>query len=279
VSALVNIETARIKTVLEEGRRRAQRRLAVVALAAAAILAAFVYADALDPQRYRDALPTIWTLAKDAMPPDFTRWRHWGRPLLDTLSMSVVGTVFGALAAIPLGVLASRGGSSRRGRLRAPALLCLNTLRSIPGLLWGVLFVAAVGFGPLPGIFALAFHSTGMLGKFYAEILEHMDPAPGNALRSHGVSELGVFRFSVWPQIVPRLIDVILYRWDHNVRAATTLGMVGCGGIGQEIVVALDQFEFRETTALILVLLALVTLINTLGSTIRHRLLHASGTS
>ncbi|MDR3393734.1 MAG: phosphonate ABC transporter, permease protein PhnE [Parasulfuritortus sp.] len=264
-------EAVTIDAILADGHRRARRSGATAVLAAAVILAAFVYSDALDPKRYRDALPTILTLFGDAVPPDFARWRSWGKPLLDTLAMSVVGTVLGGLTAIPLGALAARG--SGPAWLRHPALLLLNTLRSIPGLIWGVLFVAAVGFGPLPGIFALAFHSTGMLGKFYAEILEHMDPAPGNALRSHGVSELGVLRFSVWPQIMPRLMDVTLYRWEHNVRAATTLGMVGCGGIGQEIVVALDQFEYREASALILVLLALVTAIGMLGAGLRVRLL------
>ena len=77
-----------------------------------------------------------------------------------------------------------------------------------------MLFVAAVGFGPLPGILALASHSTGVLGKFFAEILEHADPAPGDALRSHGVSRLGVLRYSVLPQILPRLVDATVYRWD-----------------------------------------------------------------
>lgn len=257
--------------VLAEGRRRGRRRTALAALAAALVLAAFVYAGALDLQRYRDALPTIATLSGDAVPPDFSRWRSWGRPLLDTLAMSVVGTVLGALAALPLGAAGARGLGP--AWLRPPLLFALNTLRSIPGLLWGVLFVAALGFGPLPGIFALAFHSTGMLGKFFAEILEHMDPAPGNALRAHGVGEFGVLRFSVWPQVMPRLLDVMLYRWEHNMRAATTLGMVGAGGIGQEIVVALDQFEYREALALILVLLVLVSLINVFGAWLRARLL------
>lgn len=268
----MSAETRQIEAVLQEGQNRARRRMMAAAAAGTVILAAFVYADALNLQRYRDALPTLLTLLGDALPPDFSRWREWGKPLLDTLAMSIVGTVFGAVAAIPLGTFASRGAGP--AWLLAPSLLCLNTLRSIPGLLWGVLFVAAVGFGPLPGIFALAFHSAGMLGKFYAEILEHLDPAPGNALRSHGVSELGVFRFSVWPQIVPRLLDVILYRWEHNVRAATTLGMVGCGGIGQEIVVALDQFDYREASALIVVLLGLVTTLNLFGAGLRRRLLH-----
>ena len=260
-----------LTAILVLGRRRAWRLAAACLFGFGIVAAAFIYAGALDPERYADALPTIITLAKDALPPDFSRWQKWGKPLLDTLTMSVVGTVLGALAAMPLGALAARGIGP--AVLRVPILLFLNILRSIPGLVWGIVFVAAVGFGPLPGIFALACHSTGMIGKFCAEILEHVDPAPGAALRSQGVSEIGVLRFSVWPQILPRLIDVTLYRWEHNVRAATTLGVVGAGGLGLEIVTAFHLFEYREALALIIVLLALVTLINLVGARIRAHLL------
>ena len=138
------------------------------------------------------------------------------------------------------------------------------------------MFVAAVGFGPLPGILALGCHSTGMLGKFYAETLEHVEPAPGNALRSLGVSKLGVLRFSVLPQILPRLIDVTIYRWEHNLRAATTLGVVGAGGIGLEIITAFHLFEYREAAALIILLLVLVSMINVIGGWIRRRFLDQS---
>ena len=222
------------------------------------IACAFVYAGAFDLRRYADAVPTILQLAADALPPDFSRWPNWGRPLLETLSMSIAGTVLGAAAALPLGALSARNvvlgpGSGSR------CALFLNVLRSIPGLIWGVIFVAAVGFGPLPGVLALAAHSTGVLGKFFAEIVEHADPAPGDALRSHGVSRLGVLRYSVLPQILPRLVDATVYRWEHNLRAATTLGVVGAGGLGLEIVTAFHLFEYREASALIIVLVALVT--------------------
>ena len=117
---------------------------------------------------------------------------------------------------------------------------------------------------------ALAVHSTGMLGKFYAEILEHGDPAPGDALHSHGVSRLGVLRFGVLPQVLPRLADVTLYRWEHNVRAATVLGVIGAGGLGLEIVAAFHLFEYREASALIAVMLGLVTAINLISDRVRR---------
>ncbi|WP_454918078.1 phosphonate ABC transporter, permease protein PhnE [Xanthobacter sediminis] len=261
-----------VAAILEDGRRRARRTLAGGAAGLAVILAAFLYAGAFDLARYADAVPTIWRLAQDAMPPDFSRWHAWGRPLLETLSMSVDGTVVGALVALPLSALAARN-LVHTPLIGEPVRLFLNVLRSIPGLIWGVIFVAAVGFGPLPGVLALAAHTTGMLGKFFAETIEHVETGPGDALRAHGVSRLGVLRFSILPQVLPRLVDVTIYRWEHNLRAATTLGAVGAGGLGLEIVTAFHLFEYREASALILVLLGLVTLINLIGATVRRRFL------
>ena len=258
--------------ILRDGRRRQRNAILTAILGTAIIASAFAYAGAFDLRRYADALPTMMQLAADAMPPDFTRWREWGRPLLETLSMSIAGTVLGAAAALPLGALAARN-VIRKQWLGASIRLFLNILRSIPGLIWGVIFVAAVGFGPLPGILALGTHSTGMLGKFFAEIIEHVDPGPGDALRSHGVSRLGVLRFSVLQQVLPRLVDITVYRWEHNLRAATTLGVVEAGGLGLEIVTAFHLFEYREASALIVVLLGLVTAITIIGAAARRRFL------
>jgi len=256
-----------MEAILADSLLRWWRNAAWLTLAAGLALAAMAYAGVLDPSRYRDALPTILTLAADSLPPDFSRWQNWGKPLLETLSMSIAGTLLALFAAVPLGALAARNIGPR---YLAPVVrLLLNGLRSLPCLVWGVIFVAAVGFGPLPGVLALAAHSTGMLGKFCAEILEHVDSSPGNALRSHGVSAVGVLRFAIWPQILPRLMDVTLYRCEHNLRAATTLGVVGAGGLGLEIITAFHLFEYREASALILVLLALVSLINLFGARLR----------
>lgn len=266
-----------VDAVLADNRRQALNSALLLALGLAAVGSALAFAGLFEAARYQDAFSTIVSLAGDSFPPDFGRWNKWGLPLLETLSMSVSGTALGALAALPLSALAAR--NIGPAWLGAPVRMLLNALRSIPGLVWGVFFVAAVGFGPLPGAFALACHSTGMLGKFYAEILEHVDPGPGNALRSHGVSGLGILRFSVWPQILPRLIDVTVYRWEHNVRAATTLGVVGAGGLGLEIITAFHLFEYREAFALILVLLGLVTAINFVGARIRARFIDPEKTT
>ncbi|MBR9973428.1 phosphonate ABC transporter, permease protein PhnE [Magnetospirillum sulfuroxidans] len=261
-----------LAAILADGRRKARNTMLNGGLVAVAVVAAFVYAGAFDAGRYVGALSTIAQLTNDSMPPDFSRWPKWGKPLLETLSMSVAGTALGAAFALVCGAVAARN-VVRTPWLGGPMRLLLNLLRSIPGLIWGVMFVAAIGFGPLAGILALAAHSTGMLGKFFAETLEHVEPGPGNALRSHGVGHLGVLRFSVLPQILPRLVDVTMYRWEHNLRAATTLGVVGAGGLGLEIITAFHLFEYREASALIIVLLALVSLINLLGARLRARFL------
>ena len=272
VASPVSLMRPELASILIE-RRRQRMKLGLSALAGlAGIILALYLAGIFDLARYRDAHRTIGTLLADAMPPDFSRWRTWGKPLVETLAMSIAGTAIACIFAFPLSTIAARNtGSPWIGRI---VRLLLNTFRSIPEVVWGIACVAAVGFGPLPGALALAFHSTGMLGEFYAEMLEHVDPAPGDALRSQGLSWLGVMRLGVLPQILPRVVDVSLYRWEHNVRAAIVMGVIGAGGIGLEIMTAFQLFEYREALALIIVLLALVTAINAIGGRVRERFLH-----
>ncbi len=220
------LTTAEFSALLGQCRRRQLSALTVILAAAIVLAGAFDYADAFNLARYADAAPTILQSASDALPPDFSRWRGWGKPLLETLSMGIAGTMLATLAALPLAALTSRN-TMKSAWLGGVLRLGLNFVRSIPCMIWGVVFVAAVGFGSLPGVLALAVHSTGMLGKLFAEAIEHVDPAPAAALRSHGVSRLGVLRFAVLPQILPRIADLVLYRFEHNLRAATTLGLVG----------------------------------------------------
>jgi phosphonate transport system permease protein len=270
--ALAGSPSPELAAALAYRRRGRLRTRAIGTTVFAAIALGLYFSDLFNFARYSDAARTIVTLVGDALPPDFSRWRSWGRPLLDTLAMSVAGTVIACLLAIPLAAITS---SKTGGRwLPLAVRMVLNTFRSIPLVVWGIVCVAAVGFGALPGALALAIHSTGMLGEFYAEILEHVDPAPGDALRSQGVSSLGVMRFAVLPQILPRLVDVTLYRWEHNVRAATVMGVIGAGGIGLEIMTAFQLFEYREAIALILLLVVLVTAINFISKRTRSRFLH-----
>ena len=259
-----------LEEVLAEGTARARRGALGAGLVVAAGVGGAALAGALEPARYAGVLHTLGTLLADSLPPDFSRWRSWGCPLADTLAMSLGGTALGALGAL---VVAPLAGRSEGRRLLGPLVrLGLHGLRAVPGILWGVVFVAAVGFGPLPGMLALATHSVGTLGRLYAEAIEQVDPGPAHALEAQGVSRLDVLRFAVLPQVLPRLADATFYRWEHDLRAAMALGLVGAGGLGLELSTAFHLFEYREAAALVIVVIGCVGVLEALAAWVRRRL-------
>lgn len=184
--------------------------------------------------------------------------------------MSIASTVIGVVVALVLAVFVARATAPVRllsGSLR----LMLNLLRSVPELVLGIVLVASVGFGPLAGVIALSLHSVGMLGKFFVEMIDHADDGPIDALRAQGTSTAQTFCSGVLPQIFPRIVDVSLYRWEHNLRASTVMGLVGAGGVGLELVSALKLFEYQEALALLILTLGLVSAIDFVGSLLRVR--------
>ncbi len=126
----------------------------------------------------------------------------------------------------------------------------------------GIIFVAAVGFGALPGVLALGLHSVGMVSKFFAEAIEHVDEAPVEAARAAGATPMQVLLHAVLPQVTPQFADVAIYRWEYNFRASTVMGMVGAGGIGFELMGSLRIMQYQEVAAILLVILAMVTLVD-----------------
>jgi phosphonate transport system permease protein len=185
--------------------------------------------------------------------------------------MSIASTAISALVALVLAFFVARNLSpitAVSGFLRS----IFNLFRSLPELVLGLVLVATVGFGPLIGIIALSLHSIGMLGKFFAELIEHADLGPIEALRAQGTSRAQSFCFGVLPQILPRVVDLTLYRWEHNLRASTVMGLVGAGGIGFELITALRLFEYREALALLILTFLFVTAIDFTGGELRRRL-------
>ena len=124
----------------------------------------------------------------------------------------------------------------------------MNLFRPIPELIMGILFVAMVGFGALPGVLALGFHSAGMVGKFFAESIEHVDEKPVEAARSAGATPFQVIWHAVLPQVIPQLADTIIYGWEYNFRASAVLGAAGAGGIGFELIAALRILEYGQVS-------------------------------
>jgi len=224
----------------------------------------------LDGDRLADGLPAIGVLVTEMIPPDFARWRDWVDPLLETLAMSIAGTALAIALSVPLGFLAARNTTPNKVAYQC-ARFVFNTLRSIPELILGIIFVAAVGFGMLPGVLALGLHSVGMVGKFFAEAIEHAHPAPIEATEASGATRMQVILHGVLPQVFPQFADVSMYRWEYNFRASTVMGMVGAGGIGTELVGSLRLLDYPQVAALLLVILGCVTLVDMLSNTLRAR--------
>lgn len=191
---------------------------------------------------------------------------------LETLAMSALGTLLAAVFGLLLALPASRTHAGDRALARAPTRLALNALRSIPELVWAALLIIAAGLGPLAGTLALAMHTTGVLGRLFAEAVENAPPGPAFALRAQGVAEGRVFLYATLPQIVPQLLSYTLYRWENNIRAAAVLGVVGAGGLGQMLAFHMGLFQMGETSSILIAMILLVAMVD-LGSYFMRRLL------
>jgi phosphonate transport system permease protein len=190
----------------------------------------------------------------------------------ETLAMSAVGTLLAAFFGLLLAVPASRTHAGDQAPARAPTRLLLNALRSIPELVWAALLIISAGLGPFAGTLALAMHTTGVLGRLFAEAIENAPAGPGFALRAQGVATGRVFLYATLPQIVPQLVSYTLYRWENNIRAAAVLGVVGAGGLGQMLAFHMGLFQMSETSSILIAMMLLVALVD-IGSYLLRRAL------
>jgi phosphonate transport system permease protein len=181
---------------------------------------------------------------------------------LETLAMSVLGTLLAVVGGLFLALPASRLHAEDRARWRVPARLLLNVLRSVPELMWAVLLLIAAGLGPFAGTLALALHTTGVLGRLFAEAIENAPPGPAFALRVRGVPEGRVLLYATLPQVLPQLLSYSLYRWENNIRAAAILGVVGAGGLGQMLAFHLGLFQMAETGSVLAAMILLVAIVD-----------------
>lgn len=264
-------ESATFDSLLKQ-ERRAWRQTSLLTLAV--VIVVLVSAGAtglLNLQRLSEGLPSIGVLLSEMFPPDFTNAADWIEPILDTLGMSIAGTALAVVLSLPLAFLAARNTTPNAAVYHA-ARVVLNFLRSIPELIMGIIFVAAVGFGPLPGVLALGLHSAGMVAKFFAEAIEHVDHKPIEAAQAAGASPLQVIQYAILPQVLPQFADVTVYRWEYNFRASTVMGMVGAGGIGFELMASLRILHYTEVSAILIAILAMVTAVDGIGAALRRTL-------
>jgi phosphonate transport system permease protein len=267
MTALVASHEAILGRAAAAGRRRASLALAVACASALALW----FTGFFDAARFADGAPTLAQLFSEMVPPDFSRWRAWAKPLAGTLAMSVAGTALAVVLSLPLALLAARNTTPNVLAYHAARTL-LSLLRSVPELIMGIVFVAAVGFGALPGVLALALHSVGMVAKFYAEAIEHADAKPLEAARAAGATPVQVITHAVLPQVIPQLADITIYRWESHYRASTVLGIVGAGGIGFELIAALRLIAYDQVSAILLTILACVLVVDGIGAWLRRRL-------
>ena len=246
--------------------RSARRRLAgFSALALAFLLACFLTLDLqlaqfLSPQ----AAASMGAFVAEFFPPE--RSPVFLRKVLvagwETLAMSALGTLLAALFGLALALPAARLHPGDRARAQAPTRLLLNALRSVPELVWAALLLISAGLGPFAGTLALGLHTTGVLGRLFAEALENAPPGPAQALRVQGVDEGRILLWATLPQLLPQLLSYTLYRWENNIRAAAVLGVVGAGGLGQLLSFHLGLFHMQKTATLLLAMLAMVALVD-----------------
>lgn len=257
-------------TVVRRTHEDYRNRLMIVLGVGVCVALCVAYTGLADIPRLLNGGPALWHLLNEMMPPDASNWKSWAGPLVSTIAMSVAGTFLAVCLSLPLGLLAAANLSPHPVAHRI-ARGILNILRAVPELIMGIIFVAAVGFGALPGVLALGLHSVGMVGKFFAEAVEHCDPKPVEAIRATGANPLKVVFYGVLPQVLPQLADITVYRWEYNFRASTVMGMVGAGGIGFELMASLRLMQYREVSAILLVILLMVTLVDSLGSWLRSK--------
>ncbi len=192
--------------------------------------------------------------------PDFARKVAQGT--WETLAMSALGTVMAAVGGLALALPASRMHAQAAPPLRGPTRWLLNALRSVPELVWAALLLISAGLGPMAGTLALALHTSGVLGRLFAEAMENAPPGPAAALRVQGVAGWRVFAYATLPQVLPQLMSYTLYRWENNIRAAAVLGVVGAGGLGQLLAFHMGLFQMNKTATILGAMLLLVGLVD-----------------
>ena len=204
----------------------------------------------------------------------FWGWRKWTALLAETLLISYVGTLAGAIVAFALNFLAAAN-TSPAPWLQFTVKRGLEFCRTVPGIVFALIFVIAFGLGPMAGVFALAIHSAGALGKLFAEIVENIDMKPIEGIRASGGNWFETMRFAVLPQVTAGFASYSLLRFEINVREASVMGFVGAGGIGQELVVAIRKFYYSDVSAILILIIVTVFVIDIGTGWLRGRLFGA----
>ncbi|WP_312907266.1 phosphonate ABC transporter, permease protein PhnE [Natronosalvus caseinilyticus] len=222
--------------------------------------------------RFVSGLESVRTLAEGMYPPNFgprKRELIYGG-MVESMAMSIVATFVGVIVSIPIAVMAAENLVPRPVYYVGRGIVSVS--RALHELVLGILAVMAVGIGPLAGVIALVFATPGFYAKLLAEDLEDIDEGQRDAIRAVGGSPLQVLLYGVYPQVIPRIAGLGIYRWDINIRASTIIGIVGAGGIGTTLLNAFDRYEFDFALAIIMAIIAVVLVGEAVSVYIRRRI-------
>jgi phosphonate transport system permease protein len=223
-----------------------------------------------DPVRFARGVPWMLEFLRRMLPPDVQVLPSALAGALITVEIALLGTAVAATLALPLGFVSARNVAPPR--VFYPARAVLNLFRSVDTLVYALIFVAAVGLGPFPGVLAVVAYTTTSLAKLYSEAIEGIDPGPVDAITATGATRLQILRYGVLPQVLPLFLSYVLYRLETNIRAATVLGFVGAGGIGFYLQTYLRMIDYPAASTALLVTIVMVMAIDALSSRLRARL-------
>ncbi|MVW79585.1 phosphonate ABC transporter, permease protein PhnE [Bordetella sp. 02P26C-1] len=209
--------------------------------------------------------------AADFFPPNFRDWRMYMSEMLVTVQIALWGTFLAIVVAVPLGLLCSA--NIVPAWIYQPVRRLMDACRAINEMVFAMLFIVAVGLGPFAGVLALWVHTTGVLAKLFAEAVEAIDPRPVEGVRATGANALEEIVYGVIPQVLPLWTSFALYRFESNVRSASVVGIVGAGGIGTVLWEIIRSFQYAETCAVMIIIIAFVVAIDLLSAQIRKALI------
>ncbi|WP_375784533.1 phosphonate ABC transporter, permease protein PhnE [Bradyrhizobium sp. Pha-3] len=287
MATAISILPAQQLATLNDAYRKAVARKRLKATVAAAVFCAALFIAALGADvnlhtfftyfgnfvSYFDRILTLDSGARVWTDPVEWFWglKKWLRLLGETLLISYVGTLTGAVFAFALNFFAAQN-TSPGPWVRFIVRRLLEFARTVPGIVFALIFVIAFGLGPMAGVLAIAIHTTGALGKLFAEIVENADMKPVEGIRSTGASWLSCMRFAILPQVSAGYASYALLRFEINVREASVMGFVGAGGIGQELVVAIRKFYYSDVSAILVTIIVTVFIIDISTGWLRARL-------
>lgn len=249
----------------------ARQRTLVVIIGLVAFYLVAGYLVRFDLGKLATGLPKIGHWLATSWPPVYKEIPLFLLRTAETVAMAAVGTTLAVIIGIPLAILASRN-ITPLPALYHPTRWFLNSLRGIDSFVFALLFVAAVGLGPFAGVLGIAFHTSGTVAKFLADQIESTNLGPYEAVRTTGAHRVPAITYALVPDLLPQMLSTTLFWWEFNVRASTVLGVVGAGGIGQELKNSMDLLDFARLFTIVAIILIVVTGLDWLSGWLRQRL-------